>query len=259
MATRIGIIGGSGVYDPGRFDLERKLDMETPYGKPSGSILLGKMYGVDVAFIPRHGEGHEFPPHRVPYHANIWAMKELGVNAIVSPCAVGSLQENYHPGEIVIVDQFIDFTKSRDYTFFNGPKTVHISIPDPFCKAMNSVFSEEASKQGIPMHDHGTYVCIEGPRFSTRAESKMFRNFADVIGMTVVPECQLAREMGICYCSLAMVTDYDVWKDEPVELSMVLKTMSENLHKVSKLLEGALPRITVRDCECRKAAEEAGA
>ncbi len=258
MTSRIGIIGGSGVYDPGAFDLERKVDMDTPYGKPSGQILVGRMYGADVAFIPRHGESHEHPPHKVPYQANIWAMKELGVDVIISPCAVGSLQEEYRPGELVLADQFIDFTKTREYTFFHGPKTVHISIPDPFCEEINALFHQEAEGLGIPIHRGGAYLCIEGPRFSTKAESRMYRNFADIIGMTVVPECQLAREMGMCYCSLAMVTDYDVWKDRPVELSTVLKTMSENLHKVSALLEAVLPRLSSRDCGCAAAAEQAG-
>ncbi len=255
MKTRIGIIGGSGVYDPNQFILEEKVDMDTPYGKPSGDVLLGKLYDVDVAFIPRHGDNHQHPPHMVPYHANIWALRELGVKAIISPCAVGSLKEEYEPGQLVIVDQFVDFTKTRDYTFFDGPETFHLSIADPFCPHISEVFRKEGDRLGLFIHGQGTYVCIEGPRFSTKAESKMFRNFADVIGMTLVPECQLAREMGMCYCSLAMVTDYDVWKDHPVDFDMVLKTMGENLHKVCKILEKALPKIVDRKCNCSAATE----
>lgn len=256
MKPRIGIIGGSGVYNPELFELDRKVAVETPYGEPSGELLIGKLAGVPVAFLPRHGEAHQYPPHMVPYHANLYAMKKLGVDLIISPCAVGSLQEDYHPGEVVIVDQFIDFTKTRDYTFFDGPDTVHISIPDPFCPEVSQLFIDAAEELGIAAHGKGTYVCIEGPRFSTKGESFMFRNFAEIIGMTLVPECQLARELGMCYVSLAMITDYDVWKDEAVDLSMVLKTMSENLHKVSQLLDVVLPRIPAeRGCGCADSAE----
>lgn len=257
MTPKIGIIGGSGIYNPDLFRVKKKVIADTPYGKPSGEIIIGELAGVEVAFLPRHGENHELPPHMVPYHANLYAMRELGVEMIVSPCAVGSLKEEYRPGEIVIVDQFIDFTKSRDYTFFDGPQTVHISIPEPFCPELTKLFYETGKKLKIPIHAKGTYVCIEGPRFSTKAESYMFRNFADVIGMTLVPECQLARELGMCYVSLAMVTDYDVWKDEMVDLSMVLRIMNENLYKVSQLLEAVLPKISpVRECDCASVAAD---
>ncbi len=257
MTSRIGIIGGSGVYDPGQFVLEKRLDIDTPYGKPSGNILLGKLNEVDVAFLPRHGEDHQYPPHKVPYHANIWAMKEAGVESIISPCAVGSLNEHHKPGEIVIVDQFIDFTKTREYTYHHGPETFHLSIADPFCPAIGQEFRRQGDRLGFDVHGHGTYVCIEGPRFSTKAESRMFQDYADVIGMTLVPECQLAREMGMCYCSLAMVTDYDVWKDHPVNFEMVMETMKANLHKVSQMLENALPRIEGRKCGCASSADGA--
>lgn len=258
MNPRIGIIGGSGIYNPDLFQIEKKVTMDTPFGEPSGEIVIGKLAGVDVAFLPRHGDNHEFPPHMVPYHANIYAMKELGVEMIISPCTVGSLKEEYQPGEIVVVDQFIDFTKTRDYTFFDGPQTVHISIPKPFCPELTKLFIETGRELNIPMHGAGTYVCIEGPRFSTKAESYMFRNFAEVIGMTLVPECQLARELGMCYVSLAMVTDYDVWKENTVDFNMVLRTMKENVHKVSQLLEKTLPRISQkRKCDCASAAADA--
>ncbi|MDD3398864.1 MAG: S-methyl-5'-thioadenosine phosphorylase [Candidatus Methanomethylophilaceae archaeon] len=256
MNPRIGIIGGSGVYNPELFTLDRKVKMDTPYGETSGDILVGSLAGVPVAFLPRHGEKHQFPPHMVPYHANLYALKQLGVEMIISPCAVGSLQEEYRPGEIVVVDQFIDFTKTRDYTYFDGPQTVHISIPEPFCPELSRLFSQAADELGIKAHDKGTYVCIEGPRFSTKGESRMFRNFAEIIGMTLVPECQLARELGMCYVSLAMITDYDVWKDNPVDLAMVLKTMGDNLYKVSQLLEKVLPQIPPsRRCSCAEAAD----
>jgi 5'-methylthioadenosine phosphorylase len=188
-------------------------------------------------------------------------MKQLGVERIVSPCAVGSLQENYRPGEIVIVDQFIDHTKKREYTFFDGAKTVHVSTADPFCKEMNALFLQEAKRLDLPVHESGTYVCIEGPRFSTRAESRMFRNFADIIGMTLVPECQLARELDICYTSLAMITDYDVWDEKPVDTATVLRTMAESVDRVRQLIAAALPKIPVEreGCECPDALREAGA
>jgi len=261
MAPRIGIIGGTGVYDPKLFDIKDRVTISTPYGAPSDSIAVGEMGGVEVAFLSRHGSGHIYPPHKVNYRANIWAMKQLGVQRIISPCAVGSLQESYRPGEIVIVDQFIDFTKKREYTFFDGAKTVHVSTADPFCKSMNALFAAEAKRLELPFHSNGTYLCIEGPRFCTRAESRMFRNYADIIGMTLVPECQLAREMEICYTSLATITDYDVWDEKPVDTATVLRVMAESVDRVRQLIAATLPKIPEeRDgCECPTALREAGA
>jgi 5'-methylthioadenosine phosphorylase len=257
--VRIGIIGGSGIYDPDKFETVSKVFPETRYGRPSDEIIIGKIAGTEVAFLPRHGRDHKLNPSTVPYRANIQAMKDLGVEIIISPCAVGSLKEEYRPGDLVIVDQFIDMTKKRDYTFFDN-KTVHISIADPFCDDIRKIFADAAEGMKIRYHKNGTYICIEGPRFSTKAESNMFRNFADIIGMTLVPECQLAREMGMCYCSLATVTDYDVWKDQPVDIKMVLRTMSESLSKIMKLLEIGLPQIPKkRNCDCAEAPKDAGA
>jgi len=260
MAPRIGIIGGTGVYDPEMFEIERTEVMSTPYGAPSAPIRIGRLKGTEVAFLSRHGDGHVYPPHKVNYRANIWALKQLGVQRIVSPCAVGSLKEDLPPGELVIVDQFIDMTKTRDYTFYDGAKTVHIGIADPFCPEMNGIFADEAAKLKLPFHQGGTYMCIEGPRFSTRAESYMYRQFADVIGMTVVPECQLAREMDMCYASLATVTDYDVWSEEVVDIATVLRVMEENIGKVRRLLEAALPKIPAarRKCACPRTLKDAG-
>jgi len=260
MAPRIGIIGGTGVYDPEAFDLKERADMSTPYGAPSDSILVGDLGGVEVAFLSRHGSGHTLPPHMVNYRANIWALRQLGVERIISPCAVGSLKEEYKPGELVIVDQFIDQTRGRKYTFYDGPQTVHITLADPFCEEMNALFAGEAEHLGIPHHLGGTYVCIEGPRFSTRAESKMHRQFADVIGMTLVPECQLAREMDMCYTSLATITDYDVWAPEPVDLATVLRVMDENVDNVQKLIAATLARIPAERmrCPCRHTMKDAG-
>ncbi len=188
----------------------------------------------------------------------MWALMELECKYVISACAVGSLQEDFVPGDLVIVDQFIDFTKRRDYTYFDN-RAVHTSIADPFCPYLNSVFAKIAGELGLRHHAGGTYLCIEGPRFSTRAESAMFRQFADIIGMTVVPECQLARELGLCYCSLATITDYDVWKDEPVDIDMVNATMDRCFNNVLSLLERGLPKIG--DCcdICIRAASGAGA
>jgi 5'-methylthioadenosine phosphorylase len=261
MKARIGIIGGTGVYDPDSFETLETVRPLTPYGLPSDDIQIGKIKDVEVAFMSRHGKGHVYPPHMVNYRANIWALKQVGVERIISPCAVGSLQEEYEPGEIVIVDQFIDLTKKRDYTFFDGPKTVHISLADPFCPEMNSIFAKEAKKAKIKVRNKGTYVCIEGPRFSTRAESQMYKAFADIIGMTLAPECQLAREMEMCYCSLAMITDYDVWAEHPVDTATVLKIMSENVDKIRTLISAALPKIPTerKKCECPDTLKAAGA
>lgn len=256
---KIAIIGGTGIYNPDTFEIIEKVYPDTPYGKPSAEILIGKIAGVEVAFLHRHGTSIPYPPSAVPYRANMWALKELGCQYIISACAVGSLQEEFVPGDLVIADQFIDFTKKREYTYFND-KIVHISIADPFCPYLNGIFADVAEDMGIRYHKGGRYMCIEGPRFSTRAESAMFRNFADIIGMTVVPECQLARELGMCYCSLATVTDYDVWKDEVVDIDMVKKTMSECLDRVLRLLENGLPKIRSDGCkECIEAAKGCGA
>lgn len=258
--VKIGIIGGSGVYNPDMFELLRTEFPDTPYGKPSDEILIGRINGTEVAFLPRHGKAHQHPPHSVPYRANVWALRSLGVESIISPCAVGSLKEDYRPGDTVIVDQFVDFTKTRDYTFFDD-RTVHISMPDPFCPRLSGIFADAAEKMGIRHHRGGTYICIEGPRFSTRAESAMFRSFGDIIGMTLVPECQLAREAGMCYCSIATVTDYDSWKEETVDIRMVLETMSQCLKNVTRLLEIGLPAAekAARGCGCERASEESGA
>ena len=258
LMPKIAIIGGTGIYNPDTFEEIEEVFPDTPYGKPSDPIMIGKINGVEVAFLYRHGKEHQHPPSSVPYRANMWALKELGCKYVISACAVGSLQEDFIPGDLVITDQFIDFTKKRDYTYFMD-KTVHISIPDPFCPHLNAIFENAAKEMGIRYHMGGTYLCIEGPRFSTRAESSMFRHFADIIGMTVVPECQLARELGMCYCSLATITDYDMWKDEPVDINMVSKTMSECLDKVLRLLEIGLPKIKDSCKVCAQAAKDCGA
>lgn len=261
MKVKIGIIGGSGVYDPEVFEVREKVKISTPYGPPSDEVVVGELDGVGVAFIPRHGKGHKIPPHMVNSRANLWALKELGVERVISPCAVGSEKENYRPGDMVIVDQFIDFTKKREYTFFDGPRTIHVGMADPLCPELRNIFIEEAQKMNISFHSRGTYICIEGPRFSTRAESMMFRNLADIIGMTLVPECQLARELEMCYVSLAMITDYDTWSTHPVDTATVLATMAENMDKVRGILRAGLPNIPEKreKCDCLSALDRAGA
>ena len=258
-SAEIGIIGGTGVYDPGIFEDVKEIKIYTPFGKTSDLVLLGHYKGRAIAFIPRHGRNHQIPPHMINFRANIWAMKELGVKRIISPSAVGSLREDYEPGDLVIVDQFIDRTKNREDTFYEGGQVCHISTADPFCPELRKVFFDSAKKMGVSCHGKGTYVCIQGPRFSTRAESKLFRSWeAGVIGMTVYPECVLAREAEICYVSLCTITDYDVWAEKPVSAEEVVKTMAKNVENVKKLIINTMPLIPKqRSCMCGHALKEA--
>jgi 5'-methylthioadenosine phosphorylase len=257
----IGIIGGTGVYDPGLFSSKREIKVHTPYGEPSDLVTVGEYAGAKVAFIPRHGKGHRIPPHSINSRANIWALKQLGVKRIIAPSAVGSLQDDYKPGDIATPDQFIDFTKKRQYTFYDGGQVCHVSVADPFCPELRSIAIDRIKKLKFSMHDRATYVCIEGPRFSTRAESKFFRDVmkADVIGMTLVPEVSLAREAEICYTSIATVTDYDVWADKPVSSSEIIETLAKNVEKTKKLIADLVPAIPVerKKCACGSALEGA--
>ena len=256
---RIGIIGGSGIYDPSLFSNVHSVNVGTPYGAPSGPVEVGDFMGARIAFLPRHGKGHTLPPHMVPYRANIWALKSLGVERVISPCAVGSLQLKYKPGTIMLPDQFIDFTKGRRYSFYDGAKTVHISTADPFCEEMRKLLHDGAVKLKIPVHEKGTYITIEGPRFSTRAESMMFCQFADIIGMTLNPEIQLAREQAMCYASIAQITDYDVWADKPVSQDAVYSMVQKILKSTRSLLKEVLPRIPQErnGCDCANALKNA--
>jgi 5'-methylthioadenosine phosphorylase len=212
-----------------------------------------------VAFIPRHGRGHQIPPHRINNRANIWALKELGVQRIVASSAVGSLREDYEPGDFVITDQFVDRTRKRTDTFYEGGQLCHISAADPICPQLHDFFSEFVGRLGLRGHSTGTYVCIEGPRFSTRAESRLFRQWgADIIGMTLYPECVLALEAEICYVSVGMVTDYDVWADRPVSTQEIIGTMSKNSANFKKLIMEAIPEIPLkRTCRCNDALKDA--
>lgn len=257
--VRIGIIGGSGLYSPDFLEDVQEVKVYTPYGAPSSDIMIGFVKGVKVAFLPRHGRKHSIPPHMINYRANIWALKELGVERLISVSAVGSLREDYKPGDFVCTDQFIDMTKSRIYTFYDGPRVAHVSMADPFCPELSQLCIKAAKELGISIHERGTYICIEGPRFSTRAESKLWRQFgADVVGMTLVPEVNLAREARMCFLNIAMVTDYDVWAEKPVTAQEVTRVMAENTEKVRKLLVELIPTIPEkRSCQCAHYMDEA--
>jgi 5'-methylthioadenosine phosphorylase len=259
--AEIGIFGGTGIYDSGLLSESKEITIETPFGKTSDLITVGIYKGRKVAFMPRHGKKHTIPPHLINFRANIWAFKEIGIKRIIAPSAVGSLQEKLKPGDVVIPTQFIDFTKSRKYTLFEDGKVVHISVADPFCPELQTSIYNAAEKMDLHLHKDATYVCIEGPRFSTRAESKFYKNVigADIIGMTLVPECQLAREAQMCYASISTVTDYDVWADKPVTAKEVLETLSKNVKTTKNLLGMLLDSIPQqRSCSCAKALEEAG-
>lgn len=254
----IGIIGGSGLYN--MLEKPESLDIETPFGKPSGMIEVGKIDGVDVAFLPRHGKKHSIPPHKVNYRANIWALNSIGVQRILAINAVGSLKEELAPGHIVIPDQFVDFTRRRELTFYDGPEVYHISAADPFCPDMNSKIYGTTKKITEDVHLGGSYVTVEGPRFSTRAESMMFRQYADIIGMTLVPEVNLADEKSMCYSVIATVTDYDVWADKPVEAAEVFRTMKANEDKVTEIVSKVLPEVNKeRHCHCKDRLNDAKA
>jgi len=257
--VEIGIFGGTGIYDSGLLENPQEVDINTPYGKPSDTITVGIFKGRKIAFLPRHGKKHTIPPHLINFKANIWAFKELGVTRIIAPSAVGSLKEELVPGDFALPSQFLDFTKSRDGSFSEEGRVIHISVADPFCPELQSSILQVTEKQGLKMHKDCTYVCIEGPRFSTKAESKLYRfTGADVIGMTLVPECQLAREAQMCYASISTVTDYDVWAEKPVTAKQVLETLSKNVEKTKSILTelmGTIPK--TRSCSCAKALEEA--
>ena len=257
--VEIGIFGGTGIYDSGLLENAQEIDIDTPYGKPSDTITVGVFKGRKIAFLPRHGKKHTIPPHMINFKANIWAFKELGITRIIAPSAVGSLKEELEPGHFVLPTQFLDFTKSRDGSFSEDGRVIHISVADPFCPELQNAILDVASEQELKIHKKATYVCIEGPRFSTKAESKFYKSTgAEIIGMTLVPECQLAREAQICYASISTVTDYDVWADKPVTAKEVLETLGKNVETTKKILTKLIEKIPkTRTCSCAKALEEA--
>ncbi|MFW5782273.1 MAG: S-methyl-5'-thioadenosine phosphorylase [Candidatus Muiribacteriaceae bacterium] len=241
----IGVIGGSGLYKLDGLTDIREEKVTTPFGDPSDKVIIGKISGREVAFLPRHGRDHTFLPGEVNYRANIYALKQLGVRFIISVSAVGSLKEGIRPAEFVIPDQIYDRTKgNRNSTFFGDGVVGHVAVADPYSPKLSEQLYEAAIETGVRVHKGGTYVCIEGPTFSTRAESHSYRHFGfDIIGMTGIPEAKLAREAEIAYANLSLVTDYDVWKDEDVCVETVVATMNKNVGNAKKVLEKILPNI----------------
>jgi len=244
----VGVFGGSGFY---RFldDVETHT-IETPYGPPSAPVAIGDVGGRRVAFLPRHGTRHELPPHRIAYRANVWAMHELGVRAIIAPCAAGSLQAHIHPGELVVVDQLVDRTWGRADTFFDGPEVQHVAFADPYDPDLRSTLVASARHLGLAVHDSGTMVVVQGPRFSTRAESRWFSSMGwEVINMTGYPEAALAAELQVPYAAVALITDYDAGVEgidgiEPVSQEMVFSFFEGNIDRVRALLFDAIPRLS---------------
>lgn len=257
---RIGVFGGSGFYAL----FESALDtvaVHTPYGAPSDSVTIGTIADVPVAFIPRHGRQHIFPPHQINYRANLWAMSQLGVTRILGPNAAGSLQPSVRPGDFVICDQFVDRTTGRAATFYDGPRVVHISTADPYCPELRMQAASSARDLGIEVHESGTVVVIQGPRFSTRAESHWFsRQGWQVVNMTQYPEVALARELGMCYVNISLITDFDAGLDqeEGVEVTDILQVMAANNDRLRALIQRLVPRIPVqRSCSCADALSNA--
>ncbi len=254
--SKIGIIGGTGFGSPDILQEICREKVHTPYGAPSAVVTAGKLEGIAIVTIPRHGEGHSIPPSHVNFKANIWAMKQMGVTHIFAVTAVGSLREEIAPGHLVFPDQFIDRTHHRKATFFEGHEVCHIPMAEPFCERLRDLLAGAADRLSLNYHRQGTVITIEGPRFSTRAESKMFRMWgADIINMSTVPEVVLAREAGICYATIAMSTDYDCWHDseEPVTWELIQKTMNKNVENVVSLLTTVVREVDFTACSCKEA------
>ncbi len=248
--VKIGIIGGSGLDDPRLLEDYQEKQIMTPYGRPSSKLSCGKIQGVDVCILARHGKKHEISPSKINFKANIHALKQEACTHIIATSAVGSLKQEIKPGDLVFPDQFIDFTKFRKNTFFDKYGEVkHPQMSEPFSKELRELLINESKNLNFPYHKNATIAIIEGPRFSTKAESFMFKTFADIIGMTTFPEIALANELKIPYASIAMSTDYDCWKEdeEPVTFAMVMKTMKENAEKVKQLLLQIIPKIAKKD------------
>jgi 5'-methylthioadenosine phosphorylase len=255
--AEIGIIGGTGLYQMEGFTDVREVAAETPFGPPSDTFMVGSLDGRRVAFLPRHGRGHRILPHELNFRANVFAMKKLGVEWILSVSAVGSLKERYEPLHMVVPDQFIDRTRQRQSTFFGRGLVAHVAFAHPFCRRLSKVMAEACADAGATHHVGGTYVCMEGPQFSTLAESQLYRSWgADLIGMTNLQEAKLAREAEICYATLAMVTDYDCWHPDhdAVTAEQIIGVLGRNAETARKVLRAAVRRLPIpRDCECANA------
>jgi 5'-methylthioadenosine phosphorylase len=257
--VEIGVFGGSGFYE--LLDNPKEYRVNTPFGAPSSPVMVGDIGGRSVAFLPRHGKEHQLPPHMINFRANVWAMKDLGVTRIIGPNACGSLQPHVEPGHFVVCDQFIDRTSGRKDTFYDGPVTTHVSSADPYCPTMRQTAVDTAGELGITAHPSGTVVVIQGPRFSTRAESRWFASQGwEVINMTQYPECYLARELEICYVNISLITDFDAGMEgvAPVTNDEVVRVFNENNSKVKNLIHTMIPHLPVeRQCPCATALDGA--
>ncbi len=250
----LAVIGGSGLYDFKDLKDIKTIDIKTPFGKPSSLITVGKLMGKPVAFLARHGVGHIYPPSEVPYRANIYALKSLGIKRIVSVSACGSLRESYAPGHIVIPNQIFDLTHQRKRSFFKKGLVAHVSVADPFCSGLSDVLEDALIETNATYHKGATFITIEGPRFSTKGESSLYRQWGmDIIGMTASPEAFLAREAEICYTTMAHVTDYDVWhiSEKPVTVDIVIQTLNKNVRIAQQTIKSMVTRIDPESgCEC---------
>ena len=253
MQAEFGVIGGTGLYDPKLLKNVQEIAVDTPYGKPSDSITVGELGGKSVAFLPRHGKLHTIRPTDINVRANMFALKRLGVKRILAASTVGSLREDYMPGDVVFCDQFIDRTTRREQSFYTAAeaRVCHISVAEPMCPQLHKTLVDMAKNLKIKSHPAGTYVCIEGPRFSTKAESRMYQQWkADVIGMTMVPEAVLAREAEICYANISTVTDYDCWKEHAVCVDDIINTMKTGIENVKRIIAEAIAK-TPGECSCK--------
>lgn len=261
--AKIGVIGGSGLYHMELMTEVEEVQVHTPFGDPSDVITVGKVAGVSMAFLPRHGRGHRLNPTEVPSRANIWALKSLGVEWVISVSAVGSLREDIAPRDLVIPDQLFDRTKSRVNSFFEGGMVVHCAFAEPFCPTLSTALLTSARELGdVKVHQGGTYVCMEGPLFSTKAESNVYRKLGmDIIGMTALPEAKLAREAELCYATIACATDYDCWYDsaESVSVDMVIGNLNANIENAKRILLSIAQKLpsdrSAQTCSCGHALE----
>lgn len=259
MNADIAIIGGSGIYDVSLLDNVREVNVDTPFGKPSDIITIGDHGDKTICFLPRHGTGHRISPSQLNSRANIFALKKLGVKRIISASAVGSLKKEHAPLDLVIPDQIFDRTKSRPGTFFDEGIVVHMGFADPFCPELSKIIFDIANSKGYNTHNGGTYVCMEGPQFSTRAESRVYQALGfDIIGMTALPEAKLAREAEMCYSMIATVTDYDVWHEDDVTIEKVIENAIKNEAAVKNIITEVIEKVPIgRECACKDAMMEA--
>lgn len=257
----VGVIGGSGLYDIEGLRSIREVRVRTPFGSPSDAITVGTLEGMRIAFLSRHGRGHRLNPSEINYRANMYALKALGVSRVISVSAVGSMKESIEPGDVVIPDQFVDLTKQRASTFFEGGVVAHVAFGEPICAALAESLASSGERLGASLHRGGTYLCMEGPQFSTKGESRLYRQWGvDVIGMTNMPEAKLAREAELCYATMALVTDYDCWhhSEEAVTVEAILATLRQNVVLAKRILLEALSSVVEAPaCTCHRALDNA--